>query len=170
MQEIPESALKILEKGKEQIRIIASIDGVGEIYNWIRGGDFDKTVKTIEKYYVITGNTVDITVTISIYNIFVLDSIVKYFENNPAVEYIDVVNVVSDPKWCSIFNLSNIEEVLKDQIEKIKKYPYCTYALDISGENLYNQPVFDNIEIMNKIRGFDLCDNIPELKKLRDGG
>ena len=79
MQEIPESALKILEKGKEQIRIIASIDGVGEIYNWIRGGDFDKTVKTIEKYYVITGNPVNITVTVSIYNIFVLDSIVKYF-------------------------------------------------------------------------------------------
>ena len=56
MQSIPDFTFKVLQKidanQVTEFNVAASIDGIGRVYDWIRGGygSFEKTVRTMETY------------------------------------------------------------------------------------------------------------------------
>lgn len=86
--------------------IQASIDGVGDIYNWIRLGDFDTVAKNAKWYHEVTGKKIVPVLTISIYNWFNFMDIIKYFEFRDEVDRVSIANIVVWPKECSPMYLS----------------------------------------------------------------
>tara|TARA_A100001388_G_scaffold266650_1_gene239936 strand:+ start:898 stop:2064 length:1167 start_codon:yes stop_codon:yes gene_type:complete len=171
IQSISRKHFKILKKLKN-LRIHASIDGVDEVYNWIRGGDFKKTVENAEKIYYECGHKIQPATTISIYNFFSLNKIVDYFNNKSYVKWQHCYNVVEWPNWSSIMHFP--ENIFKKTMacnkNALSKYQNITLGNLFKVENKFDQNVMKQskkyTETMNSIRGFDITDYVPELKKL----
>ena len=72
IQSITKKNFSILKKLKN-LKIYASIDGVGEVYNWIRGGNFDNMIENAKKIYYECGHQIEPSTTITIYNFFSLE-------------------------------------------------------------------------------------------------
>jgi len=160
MQRITPEAMQIL-KQLPNTHLYASIDGTHEVYNWIRGGNFNKTVQTMEDYYNETGNTIQIGTTISLYNFFSLLDIQNYFSDK---KYIN--NIVFD-NWCNSKKHGAADIVGKDlynkQIEIYKNNLNNFVSKDYEDKDTYNhKPLFDKLNID---RGFNLTDYVPELKE-----
>ena len=98
------------------IKAGASIDGINETYDWIRGGNFSDTESNMQKFFMITKNRVTVNVCISIYNIFELKSISDYFTGRPYIKNILLNNIVTYPNELSISLVprEKIEFALKD--------------------------------------------------------
>ena len=159
---------------KVRSEIYVSIDGIDEVFNWIRGGDFKRVVKNMERYYNETGNKVEIYVTVSIYNFFNLEEIIEYFYDKPYVKWIQCHNVVIWPAWSSpqILPIDIFENQMSKHMKLSAKYPRTGWQnffqeLDNnnSSENKLEQfQLYTNK--MNLIRGFDIRDHVPELNQL----
>ena len=67
MQLVTNTVIELLHRINE-VHIQASIDGVGSLYDWIRCGNFDKTINNINRYHVHSGRKVVIVSTVSVYN------------------------------------------------------------------------------------------------------
>ena len=175
LQGLRKSHLSFLSKLNETDMIV-SVDGIHDMYNWIRGGDFDRVEKNMEMYYEATGNKISLTITISLYNFWALEDIFEYFYDKPYVRWIQCHNYVTYPNWCSTFYLP--EKIIEKQLTK-----YLPMEFKYSRRTTFNQ-FFDPINLhnpdqykawlyavwkytdkMNKIRGFDILDHVPELKK-----
>lgn len=166
--------IEIFSKMNTRPEIFVSVDGIGEIFNWIRGGNFDRVVRNIERYYEATGYTVDIVVTTSIYNFFNLEDIVNYFHDKEYVSFINCHNVVSWPVWCSPRILP--PDLFEDQMVKHMKlsveYDKTGWqnffdeldCIDINEEKLQQFHLYT--DRMNLIRGFDIRDHVPKLNQL----
>lgn len=160
MHHITPEAMEILKKFPNT-KIFASVDGTNKIYDWIRGGNFNKTVSTMEKYYSETGNKVQIATTVSLYNFFNLLDIQNYFEDK---EYIS--NIVFD-NWCRYPKDGAADIVGIDMYDKqIQKYKTTLKNFipkEYEDRGTYNhKPTLDKL---NKHRGFNLMDYVPELKE-----
>lgn len=162
MQRITPEAMSII-KQLPNTKLFASIDGTHKIYDWIRDGNFDKTVKTMEHYYNETGNTIQIGTTISLYNFFNLLDIQDYFSDKKYIH-----NIVFD-NW--VQNLANGapdllgKEVYNEQISKYQKTlkNFTPKKYTIPYDKNYNHKI--NFDILNKHRGFNLLDHVPQLKE-----
>src|SRR4029079_8116865 len=103
MQAVSASTCKMLEKvrtrGVKQFALSASIDGVGKVYDWIRGGSFEKTVKNLETFYDTTGVQLDLNPFASLHNYFHLDQIIDYFMDKDYVRSINFSNVSVYPHY-----------------------------------------------------------------------
>lgn len=162
MQRITPEAMSII-KQLPNTKLFASIDGTHKIYDWIRDGNFDKTVKTMEHYYDETGNTIQIGTTISLYNFFNLLDIQDYFSDKKYIH-----NIVFD-NW--VQNLANGapdllgKEVYNEQISKYQKTlkNFTPKKYTIPYDKNYNHKI--NFDILNKHRGFNLLDHVPQLKE-----
>ena len=171
IQSITKKNFKILKKLKN-LQIQASIDGIGEVYNWIRGGNFEKTVENAKKIYYESGHQLHPSTTISIYNFFSLDEIVGYFNNKPYVSWQQCYNLVDWPSWASVLYMP--EDVFNKAMENNKnllsKYKKINFGNLFEVENKFDQNVVNQskkyTETMNGIRGFNITDYVPELKKL----
>ena len=160
---------------KVRSEIFVSIDGVNEVFDWIRGGDFKRVVNNMEKYYYETGNKVDIVVTTSIYNFFSLGNIIEYFVDKEYVNYINCQNIVAWPKWASprTLPLDIFEEEVLKHMKLMNKYREKTgwgnYFEEIDSIHHDSNSIKEfNIftDQMNLIRGFDIRDHVPELNQL----
>ena len=174
LQGLRKSHLPFLSKLKNTDMMV-SVDGIHEMYNWIRGGDFDKVEKNMEMYHRETGNQIGITITVSVYNFWALENILAYFAHKPYVRWMQCHNIVTYPNWCSPSFLP--EEVIEKQLVKYLPMEF-KYSNKTSFKNffdplnrhepenyknwLYN--VWNYTNKMNKIRGFDILDHVPELK------
>jgi len=162
MQRITPEAMSIV-KQLPNTKLFASIDGTHKIYDWIRDGNFDKTVKTMEQYYNETGNTIQIGTTISLYNFFNLLDIQNYFSDKKYIH-----NVVFD-NWVNSIEdgAPNVlrEEVYNKQILKHQKTlkNFTPKKYTIPKDKNYNHRI--NFDILNKHRGFNLLDHVPQLKE-----
>lgn len=171
IQSISQKHFKILKKLKN-LRIHASIDGIDEVYNWIRGGDFKKTVENAEKIYYECGHKIQPTTTITIYNFFSLIKIVDYFNDKSYVKWQHCYNVVDWPNWASVIHFpENIfDKAMNDNKNVLPNYKNVNYANLFKVENKYDKKIIDTAkkytETMNNIRGFNITDYVPELKKL----
>ena len=171
IQSISRKHFKILKKLKN-LRIHASIDGVDEVYNWIRGGDFKKTVENAKKIYYECGHKIQPSTTVSIYNFFSLDKIVGYFNDKSYVKWQHCYNLVEWPKWSSVIHFP--ENIFKKTMtynkNTLSKYQNITLGNLFEVENKFDQNVMNQskkyTETMNSIRGFNITDYVPELKKL----
>ena len=110
----------------DEVHIQASIDGVGPLYNWIRGGNFEKTVDNINRYYEYGNRKIVIVSTVSIYNWYHLPELIEYWKDIEGVERISMANIVTFPKYCSPLYLPEhqIKKGKKDFFDYLESYEY----------------------------------------------
>lgn len=182
MSILDQKHLETIKRNPKKVFLFASIDGIGKVYNWIRSTDFNVVTSNMEKLYYETGIQSEITITLDVYNYFNLIELIDYFLPKPYVNKIAYRNVILTPKY-SILSLP--EDLFNEQRNKIIKYHehkknefnYSNKFDMTSFEHFVmlknpienKELVFDLIDKMNAVRGFDLCDHVPELKKWRDG-
>lgn len=187
MQSISESTFKVLEKvrtnGVKQFDVGASIDGIGGVYDWIRGGSFEKTVRTMENYYAVTGRKINLIPFISLHNYFHLERIIEYFMHEEYVKGILFFNVSYHPPYIKVQNLppeilerrkeelSHVLPKYKEQMVKAGKWlDYASLIHDIQPNDPFSVKELrlsvQWIEKMNQIRGFRLQDHVPELREV----
>ena len=99
-QLVTDYVIELLHK-IDEVHVQASIDGIYEMYDWIRGGNFKKTINNIERYNAYAGRKVMVCITVSIYNWMNVSDIIDFFKNHDAVPRISVANLVTFPKYCS---------------------------------------------------------------------
>lgn len=166
MQSITPEAMSIL-KQLPNIKLFASIDGVGKVYDWIRGGNFEKTVNNMENFYNETGKTIQIGTTISLYNFYSLERIQEYFENKPYIHNIAYDNWVRRPLYSTALCLP--EDMFNKRLEELKKriniVPITWKSTERDMKRDIKQYSLEETEKMNKHRGFNLLDHVPELKE-----
>lgn len=159
---------------KVRSEIFVSVDGIDEVFNWIRGGDFKRVVNNMERYYDETGNKVDIVVTVSIYNFFSLEEIIEYFTDKEYVNYINCHNVVAWPVWSSpqILPTDIFENQMVKHMKLSANYPrtgWQNFFQELDNNNT-NEKKLEQFQLytnkMNLIRGFDIRDHVPELNQL----
>ena len=165
--------INILKKIKNP-KIYVSIDGTNEISNWIRGGDFNKVDENIKKFFLETGQRVQITITTSIYNFFNTNRIFEHFAKRQEISWFQHHNVVAFPKWCDARNLP--EDIFEPQmiknLEMGRKYSkICQFDnYFYMSNNPYNPEIIEHMKNytlkMNLIRGFDITDYVPELRAI----
>ena len=124
-QLVTNTVIKLLHRLKE-VHIQASIDGVHEMYNWIRGGDFKKTVNNIHRYHAVEGRKIVIVSTVSIYNWMHLPELIHYWRDVEGVDRISMANIVTFPKYCSPLYLHSyhIQEGLDKFFDYLKDHKY----------------------------------------------
>ena len=101
--------IKMLKSFKRTM-IHISIDGVGQMAEYIRTGlIWDKWIKNLERY-TEQFDDISVVITVSVYNVFELHKIVKFYENYD-VEII--INLLMQPEGLCI---SNINRFTKQQL------------------------------------------------------
>jgi len=174
MSILKDNHIKILEKNPNKINLIVSMDGTEKIYNWIRSTRFERVIENMEKLYKELNIKFDITITISLYNYFNLVDIFDYFSNISYIKSISYANILTAPLSSSIQSLP--KELFERQKKKLCNVSIFYDRIDDRSINHLRsfshgienkQLVFDHIDKMNKIRGFDICDHVPELKAWR---
>ena len=60
MKDLKEISTRLKMAKPGTLKVSASIDGVGKVYDWIRSNNFEHLIKTMEKYYKETGNKISI--------------------------------------------------------------------------------------------------------------
>ena len=124
-QLVTKSVIELLHK-IDEVHIQASIDGVGSLYNWIRGGNFEKTVNNINRYYEYAKRKIVIVSTVSIYNWMHLPELIDYWKDIEGVSRISMANIVTFPMYCSPLYLPvhQIEEGKKKFFDYLESYDY----------------------------------------------
>jgi len=160
-----------------QISISVSIDGIGDVYNWIRGGNFESTMQTIRRYHKETGRQVVINTCVSIYNFFNCAEIFEYFAHDPAVHLVLFNNITMGPEWITIANLPQkvINKVAAEQVARIEAVDSPTANVDYTGLAGFCTPDgYDHVDHMwkfmdqmNEVRGYRIEDLVPGLKNYR---
>jgi hypothetical protein len=187
MQAISASTLKMLAKVRtnavKDFRVAASIDGVGKVYDWIRGGAFEKTVRNMEMYYEVTGQKIDIVPFTSILNYFEVENIIDYFMDKEYVSGIVFGNISEYPFYIKVQNLP--KEICDRRTEELKVIlPAYKRQMEKAGKFLVDAPLLNDIqpndpfskeelklsiqwiEKMNEVRGFRLQDHVMELHEI----
>ncbi len=126
-----------------EVHIQASIDGVNEMYDWIRGGNFKRTVNNIKRYHAVAGRKPVIVSTISIYNWMHLPELIDFWKDIEGIDRISMANLVTFPKYCSPLYLHqrHIQEGLDNFFNYLKSYKkendhlYTSDKLVVSGVN-----------------------------------
>tara|TARA_X000001036_G_C20613346_1_gene779914 strand:- start:313 stop:1467 length:1155 start_codon:yes stop_codon:yes gene_type:complete len=151
----------------DDVNIQASIDGTYELYDWIRGGHFDKTVANINRYHEYAGKDVIVFGTISIYNWMHISELIDFWKDIKGVPRINLGNVVTFPKYCSPLYLKphHIKKGLNKVHDYLQNYTkinddfYTSNNLDIRGMNNINSIIPNKeFDIHNKMmRWIDYC-------------
>lgn len=146
----------------KNIKVGASIDGIYETYDWIRGGNFTQTVSNMKKFYEITGIPLIVNTCVSLYNISVLDEIYDYFKNEKYVGHIIFNNMVEYPEYLSI-NLMKKSKIIELVGIEDDKFSNIRSVVSKDQEESLLKRFFHHTETMNKVRGFNIFNIQPEL-------
>jgi|688.fasta_scaffold11777_6 hypothetical protein len=173
MSILEQEHIDTLKRNPSKVYINASVDGVGKVYDWIRSTKFENTVQNMERLYLDTGIKSSLAITLSIFNYFNLTDIFDYFSNKPYITWINCVNVLEGPIGCSIKCLP--EKLFEEQKHKILTHSQLNKVTDLSLKKIKSltsgkenkTSVFEHIHKINHMRGFDICDYVPELKAWR---
>tara|TARA_B100001778_G_C18605266_1_gene639444 strand:- start:8676 stop:9881 length:1206 start_codon:yes stop_codon:yes gene_type:complete len=104
----------------EEVHIQASIDGTYALYDWIRGGNFEKTINNINRYHAVEGRHVIPVICISIYNWMNIVELLDFFKTVKGTPSIDLANLVTFPKYCSPLYL--YPRHIKEGLDKFYNY------------------------------------------------
>ena len=177
---LSEKTLQVLDNLKN-IEITASIDGIGKVYNWIRGFDFEKIDKNFQMLSNLSNiKKLAINYTTNIYNIeniFDTMSHFKKYQNNIFLNNGITFSTVSEP-YLHIKLLPNDSK--KEILTKIesKQYPFSMHdedyntfkkLLDINHKGWPTVDVNSFIKYtkwMNDVRGFNIANEVPYIGKL----
>jgi MoaA/NifB/PqqE/SkfB family radical SAM enzyme len=185
---ITDSMLEVLKeraKIRTPIKIIASVDGIHDLYYWIRSTDFNTTLETLEKIYNATKKPININITISLYNIYNLIEIFEFFYDKPYIHLVVAADAVQWPRYASPSMLltSEIEQIRTNILTRIAgqtNHGDMFSGMNTKWWNVNNlksykdidEGIYDEyypqvskwIDKMNKIRGTNLYDTVPQLK------
>ena len=167
----------------------ASVDGTHEMFNWIRGGSFDKVTENIKEF----NNLVDckfgfsVNMCISIYNLYNIKATQEYFKDYTC----NVYNVVQSPTHLSpsIISRKKLQEIIKndygddvtnvspnllninylEEIENsIRIKPSGEVLEKTNASEMLRKKFISHTKTMNSVRGFDIYDVEPRLKTIFD--
>jgi organic radical activating enzyme len=175
---ISDAFLDVLSKFKT-VKIAASMDGTGLLYQWIRSTKFDKTVANMEKFYERTGHKVGVAITVSLYNCFNMFDIVQYFHDKPYITTINFTSFIIGPVYARAdllpYNIrkqivkkffSDLESITPqcriDSLEIIKNFGKEELITSSGISDIDNAKQW--ISYMNMIRDLDIYDIVPQLK------
>ena len=158
-----------------------SVDGTYEVYKWIRSTDWETVINNAEKFYDATGKGVIIGSCISLYTYFHVEEFYDFFIDAPYVSLINQSHFANSPRRCSIHCLP--DEILMSQKDKnlkiLDKYKNNPKVFDYNYNTMSSikperhpkytkENAFNHINYMNFLRGFDILDHIPTLRKWKD--
>ena len=171
------------------LQVGASVDGTYEMFNWIRGGSFDKVTENIKEF----NNLVDckfgfsVNMCISIYNLYNIKATQEYFKDYTC----NVYNVVQSPTHLSpsIISRKKLQKIIKDdygddltnvspnllninyleEIENsIKIKPSGEILEKTNASEMLIKKFISHTKTMNSVRGFSIYDVEPRLKTIFD--
>jgi MoaA/NifB/PqqE/SkfB family radical SAM enzyme len=132
----------------DDVNIQASIDGTHELYDWIRGGHFDKTVNNIKRYHEYAERNVIVFGTISIYNWMHMPELIEFWRNIKGVPRINLGNIVTFPKYCSPIYLKS--KHIEEGFNRLEKYLQEYYInMDAPIDDFWKSPGIDVRGIKN---------------------
>jgi MoaA/NifB/PqqE/SkfB family radical SAM enzyme len=185
---ITDNMLEVLKERAEMknpVKIIASIDGINDLYYWIRSTDFNATLETLNKIYTATKHPININITISLYNIYNIIEIFEFFYDKPYVHLVVAADAVQWPRYASpsMLQTEEIEQIKTNILNRIAgqtNYGDMFHGMNTKWWNINNlksykvidDGIYDEyypqvakwIDKMNKIRGTNLYDIVPQLK------
>ncbi len=185
---ITDSMLEVLKERAgfdKPVKIIASVDGINDLYYWIRSTDFNTTLETLEKIYIATKHPMNIHITISLYNIYNIIEIFEFFYDKPYIHLVVAADAVQWPRYASPSMLltEEIEQIktnILNRIEGQTEFDDMFHGMNTNWWNINNlksyrdidEGIYDEyypqvsqwIDKMNKIRGTNLYDLVPQLK------
>ncbi len=137
MQLVTNTVIEILHQINE-VHIQASIDGVHEMYDWVRGGNFKRTVNNIKRYHEHSGRKVVIVSTVSVYNWMHLPELIDYWKDIDGVDRISMANMVTFPKYCSPLYLK--DKHIQEGLDKFYNYLNSDPWVFNEHHQAYHQP------------------------------
>lgn len=166
-----------------RVNLCVSMDGTHDVYKWIRSTDWNTVIDNMRRFFEATGKGVTLGSTISLHNYFYVDQFYDYFLDKPYVSRVDQNHFVNRPRYNSIHCLP--DDILMDQKEKnldiLNKYKdhpkfggtnySAMKTIKPNGHHkgeCTKEGAFTQIDKVNKMRGFDLLNLIPELLEWRD--
>ena len=177
---LPERTLQVLSDLKN-IEITASIDGIGKVYNWIRGFDFKKVDKNFQTLASLPNiKKLSINYTTTIYNIENMFDTMHHFKKyqSEAFHKKRITFSIANEPYFHIKLLSNKNK--KNILAKIesKQYPFIMHdedynafkkLLDINHKGWPTPDVNSFIKYtkwMNEVRGFNIANEVPHIDRL----
>ncbi len=180
---IPNEYLDLF-KGFSAVDANFSIDGYDEIYAWVRGGKFEKTMASIHKYYDTTGFKFSTQSAITAITLSTVVQTVERILELPGLKSINISNVVSNPTFLDPRMLR--PDVLDPIVEDITTYlKYFSYDAGkhnrpwVNGSSLTHLKSFDEetrqkllpifrerVLMFNRVRNVDICKYVPEVAGL----
>jgi MoaA/NifB/PqqE/SkfB family radical SAM enzyme len=142
---LPNSDLKTLLESCKRVSYKVSLDGVGEVNNWIRWPSkfsiIENNINTLEQWWADTNINLQFHTVIGIYNINHLQNLVDFILKKP--QWNVTWNWITTPTWQSISVLINKED-LKIQLQELgSKYNLDPNPFYISIDRLYDSPQSD---------------------------
>lgn len=150
-----------------------SVDGIDKIWEYIRyPGKWEDVKKNIEQFFN-HDFIILISITISIFNIFYLDKIYKYFNENFNCYNIDL-NLVHYPKHLSIQSLPiDLKKIISDKltndnVDKVTKSNISSVLSFMNKQDtyqMYKDKQKESIKIHDNYRNQKFKDYFPEISK-----
>ena len=166
------NALTALIK-ENRITICCSVDGVGDVFNYTRGGNWEKLIENMDRLGAV-GASLSVQPMLTIANIYDAPNIVEFFAGKEYVNDITLMghNIITDPRSSSILSVD--ESIMRPALEAYKQAVMSTRFNDrwqIGEVSFFPQrhaDVAEWIRIMNGIHGVDLYELEPRLKFLQE--
>jgi sulfatase maturation enzyme AslB (radical SAM superfamily) len=142
---LPNTDLKTLLERCKSVSYKVSLDGVGDVNDWIRWPSkfsmIENNINTLEQWWADTAINLQFHTVIGIYNINHLQSLVDFVLNKP--QWSITWNWVTTPAWQSISVLINKED-LRIQLQELGSiYDLDPNPFYISIDRLYDIPQSD---------------------------
>tara|TARA_A100001515_G_scaffold142410_1_gene141159 strand:- start:617 stop:1375 length:759 start_codon:yes stop_codon:yes gene_type:complete len=182
---VPQTFIDLFKKYNHYPYLSASIDGVYDVYNYVRSTPFNQTIDNIKNWYDQTGKKVSVSTSCSIYTMYNLKEYFDFFENNLLDEVADISfsKWVQTPNYVSgvrtLFDFEKREYVnnyLNDLKPYTKKKRFKTKNLFALDSIKYPTTVENKLKLrkdfrnytrfMNLERNINIYDLCPELKNI----
>ena len=179
VSKIPEKYLEVLKKVKF-VSLSCSVDGLNEVYEYIRSTKFEETMENIKRWHRAKINGyVGLLFNISMHNFYHMPEFCTYFKTNmlDEIDNISLVSWVKGPEYVSPLLLLTEEEI-DFQIRLVESLDLPKNRFSLNGlrgrRNLDKQVAEEKREeyisrfhkytkFLNYKRGIDIYDLYPEL-------
>jgi sulfatase maturation enzyme AslB (radical SAM superfamily) len=173
---VNEKVVELLAKCKD-VQYLISIDGVDDLFNYIRYGDakFDTVEKVLAIINQLPNTVIAINNTAMNYNAFSLleirDWAIKMSKTyNRLVPMVNFNNFVQSPLYLSMNTLTDdtrkylIKYYTDNSINDEFKYVINVLSNDYTGDVIHSKWI-EYTKIMEEVRGNNITDIVPQLKK-----
>ena len=146
----------------KSVSVYASVDGIGDVYDYIRSGarfkDIESNLDQIMKNQSISFDEIGVACTIQVYNVFQLPEIMDYFSKRGIHFHSHRVT------YPAFLNTQVLPRDLKAQASE----SILEYQLKVNKENLFEEYVIRNLnrhikDHVNHMNGVDQSHLIPDL-------